>query len=141
MVKRVAALLIFCALVLLVSALVVEYYFPVQTTENISLYAAIIVIVVVLVVGYLLRKTTHTAIRLILLGITLVFLGAIMLIYGNNYSNPIYWIIGLCCVVIGSIFWILGNDMVGAFDERVAGIMEPIKEPEEYKKMKKEGSG
>ncbi len=88
--------------------------------------------IILLVSAYLMIEIRHISIVLIILGIALLLIGTDIWLYGDLYNIVAYELGGVIVLLVGNITWILGDYMGGAFDERIAALMETKKGSEMF---------
>lgn len=128
MVKLSTKLIILSGIVLFgLSILAIASNLTEQVPDSVLLGIAGAVIVIAIVSSLSILRLKHRGVKLIILGITMIMLGANAWLYGWDINNALLSWIGIAGVIVGVMVWLLGDDMSGAFDERVARLIEPVK--------------
>ena len=90
------------------------------------LISATVVVLIAVITLYLTFKISFLSMKLIIGGIAMIFIGTVLLIYGDYNGGIIYVFLGAAFIIIGVILLILGDLRAGAFNERIAKWLEDV---------------
>lgn len=128
MVKISTKLIVLSAAVLLIlSVLAIAINLTDQITDGILLAFSAVIILIVLIASIFMVKSKHRGVKLIVLGMAMVLLGATAWLWGWDANSIVWSWLGILGVVLGAVVWTVADDLSGAFDERVATLMDPVK--------------
>jgi len=84
------------------------------------------IILIMAVTAYFTLKIQFLSIRLIVIGVSMIFIGIVIILYGNSEGGSTYILLGVGSILLGTIVLLVGNMRGGAFNKRIAKWLEDV---------------
>lgn len=90
------------------------------------LVSATVVVLIAVITAYLTFRISFLSMKLIIAGIAMIFIGTVLLIYGDYDGGVIYVFCGAIFIILGIILLLIGDWKAGAFNKRIAKWLEDV---------------